>query len=139
MSKYAFENADGFWLTYASRNSTSAPTTGRSARTTKTKTKTKTRTGAVPGAAVRAEDGAGPVAAEGEVDDQVVRAEVLRDVAVRVREVSNRRTLLFIPTRQHKQGPILIGGSQLTQLLVLMVDAPFFKSLGTDPSLRDQK
>ena len=76
---------------------------------------------------------------ERQVNHDVVRREFRCDIAVRVREVRNGRTLLFIPTRQHKQGPILIGGLQLTQLLVLMVDAPFFKSLGTDPSLRDQK
>ena len=119
------------------------------------------RTGAVPGTAIRAVDSAGPVATKGEVDDEVVRAKVLRDVAVRVREVrerlalntksrnkpfifSNERDALspLSPSSERRAVDVKWcldnNNNELTQLLVLIVELPFRTSEGTLPALRSQ-
>ena len=77
---------------------------------------------------------------EGEVDDDVVCAEVGAYVARLARKVRIRRPLSFsIVNVWFFAGDwCQKEGRAPTQLPVLTDDAPFLTSLGTEPSLRDQ-
>jgi hypothetical protein len=94
------------------------------------------RTNACRGASRLAVHVPGPIATEGEIDDDIVSVKMLRKIALCVGEMSSRSPL-YQRRISVTQG-CMWRESARTQASVLTVCAPFLRSEGVDPLFLDQ-